>query len=67
TIITRANTVLQALPKASSTVAGDDAKKLRLQGEALFLRAYAHFELFRYYCGNYDPAGLGMVYMERPT
>ncbi len=67
TIINRANTVLQALPKALNTVAGDDAKKLRLQGEALFLRAYAHFELFRYYCGNYDAAGLGMVYMEKPS
>jgi hypothetical protein len=66
-IVNRANVVLAAIPKADSTRVGDNTKKLRLQGEALFLRAYAHFELFRYYCGNYDPNGLGMVYMEKST
>ncbi|MBM3441271.1 MAG: RagB/SusD family nutrient uptake outer membrane protein [Bacteroidetes bacterium] len=67
TIVNRANVALVAIPKADSTMAGDNAKRGRLQGEALFLRAYAHFELFRYYCGNYDPNGLGMVYMEKST
>lgn len=66
-MINRANVVLAAIPDADSTKVGDNQKKLRLQGEALFLRAYAHFELFRYYCGNYDPEGLGMVYMEKST
>jgi hypothetical protein len=66
-IVNRANVVLAAIPKADSTRVGDLTKKARLQGEALFLRAYAHFELFRYYCGNYDPNGLGMVYMEKST
>ena len=66
-IANRANVVLAAIPKADSTRVGDITKKARLQGEALFLRAYAHFELFRYYCGNYDPNGLGMVYMEKST
>lgn len=63
-IINRANLVLAALPNADSTQAGDEAKRSRLKGEALFLRAYAHFELFRYYSGNYDPNGLAMAYME---
>lgn len=66
-IIDRANRVLLALPNAQATVAGDDAKRSRIKGEALFLRAYGYFELFRYYCGNYDPAGLGMPYVETPT
>jgi starch-binding outer membrane protein, SusD/RagB family len=60
----RANRVLAALPKADSTVAGDIVKKNRLRGEALFLRAFAHFQLFRYYSDNYDPAGQGMPYIE---
>lgn len=66
-IINRANVVLAAIPKADSTRVGDNTKKVRLEGEALFLRAYAHFELFRYYCGNYSPDGLGMVYMKSST
>jgi hypothetical protein len=59
--------VLAALPNADSTKPGDEAKRLRLRGEALFLRAYAHFDAFRYYSNNYDPAGLGMPYMETST
>jgi hypothetical protein len=66
-IIDRVNRVLQALPLADSTVAGDNAKRPVLRGEALFLRAYAHFELFRYYCTAYDPAGLGMPYLTVPS
>lgn len=63
-IVNRANVVLAALPNSDSTKAGDEAKRIRLKGEALFLRAYAHFDAFRYYCDNYDPAGLAMPYME---
>ena len=66
-IADRVNRVLQTLPNADSTKVGDNALKLRLRGEGLFLRAYAHFELFRYYSGNYDPAGLAMPYMETPS
>ncbi len=65
--IDRVNRVLQALPKADSTMAGDNQKKARLRGEALFLRAFAHFQLFRYYSGNYNPDGLAMPYMETPA
>lgn len=65
--INRANVALTALTKADSTKVGDNVKKNSLRGEGLFIRAYAHFELFRYYCGNYDPAGLGMPYMETST
>lgn len=66
-IVNRANVVLAALPNADSTKLGDEVKRSRLRGEALFMRAYAHFELFRYYCKNYDPDGLAMPYMESST
>jgi hypothetical protein len=62
-VIDRVNRVLEALPSADSTKAGDETLRSRLKGEALFLRAFSHFELYRYYCGNYDPAGLAMPYM----
>ena len=66
-MVNRANVVLGALPSADSTKVGDEVKRARLKGEALFLRAFGHFEAFRYYCNNYDPAGLAMPYMEIST
>jgi starch-binding outer membrane protein, SusD/RagB family len=65
--IDRINRVLQALPVADSLLIGDNTKKLRLRGEALFLRAFCHFQLFRFYCGNYTATGLAMPYMETPS
>ncbi|MGZ5135358.1 MAG: RagB/SusD family nutrient uptake outer membrane protein, partial [Flavitalea sp.] len=65
--IDRVNRVLIAVPGADSTRTGDNSLRLRLKGEALFLRAFSHFELFRFYGGNYDPAGLAMPYMETPS
>lgn len=66
-VIDRVNRVLQALPNAQATKASDEALRSKIRGEALFLRAYSHFELFRYYAGNYDAAGLAMAYMETPS
>lgn len=66
-VIDRVNRVLAALPVADSTRAGDNTLRGRLRGEALFLRAYSHFELARFYSGNYDPNGLGMPYMDAPA
>lgn len=66
-IVDRANRVLEALPNAIEENPSDADLKIRVQGEAHFLRAYAHFELFRYYAGNYDPSGLAMPYMEEPS
>ncbi|MNV27522.1 SusD family protein [compost metagenome] len=66
-VIDRVNRVLTALPNASAETASDKDLRTKVKGEALFLRAYAHFELFRYYCKNYDPAGLGMMYMTEPS
>lgn len=66
-VIDRVNRILEALPNAIAETEGDEAKRERIRGEALFLRAFAHFELFRHYCNNYDPNGLGMIYMETPS
>ncbi len=65
--IDRSNRVLIAAPGADSTRVGDNVLRSRLRGEALFLRAFSHFELFRFYSGNYDPNGLAMPYMESPS
>jgi hypothetical protein len=66
-VIDRVNRVLLALPNAQATQTGDENLRARIRGEALFLRAFSHFELVRYYSGNYDPAGLAMAYMETPS
>lgn len=66
-MINRANLVLANVVRADSTTAGDNTKRNRLKGEALFLRALGHFELFRYYCSNYNPDALAMPYMETST
>jgi hypothetical protein len=51
-IIDRVNRVLVALPNATAANATQTALKDRLRGEALFLRAFCHFELYKYY-SNY--------------
>ncbi|MBL7744952.1 MAG: RagB/SusD family nutrient uptake outer membrane protein [Chitinophagaceae bacterium] len=63
-IVDRVNRVLAVVATADSTRAGDNVLRSRLRGEALFMRAFSHFELYKYYCGNYDPNGLAMPYME---
>lgn len=66
-IVDRANRVLKALPDADSTKSGDNTLRIKLRGEALFLRAYAHFDLVRFYGGAYDPNSLAMTYLEEPS
>jgi hypothetical protein len=66
-VIDRANRVLQALPNATSTGAADDALKLKLRGEALFLRAFSHFELYRFYSNSAVASDLALAYMETPS
>lgn len=63
-VIDRVNRVLAAVDKADSTRPGDNALRGKLKAEAYFLRAFCHFELFRFYCDNYNPDGLAMPYME---
>lgn len=66
-IIDRVNRVLIALPKATSTGAADDALRIRLRGEALFLRAFCHFELYRYYSNSPVGTDLALAYMTEPS
>jgi hypothetical protein len=66
-VIDRANRVLRALPEADSMRTGDNSLRIRLRGEMLAMRAYMHFELWRWYAKNYDPNGLALAYMETPS
>jgi starch-binding outer membrane protein, SusD/RagB family len=66
-IADRANRVFGALPKITPANAAEVTKKNQLLGEAYFLRAWAHFQLFRYYCGKYTSNGLAMPYVETPS
>jgi hypothetical protein len=66
-IIDRVNRVLQALPAAEATRPNDEALRSRLKGEALFLRAFCHFELYRFYSSSTDANGLALKYMDAPS
>lgn len=66
-IIDRVNRVLQALPKTTAANATETALKDKLKGEALFLRAFCHFELYRYYSNSAVATDLALAYMETPS
>jgi len=66
-IIDRVNRVLEALPNVKATTTAQEATKARVKGEALFLRAFAHFELYRFYSNSADGAALALAYMETPS
>jgi hypothetical protein len=66
-VIDRVNRVLALIETADSTRNGDNVLRRRLKGEALFLRALAHFDLYRYYGAKYSANSLAMPYMEEST
>ena len=66
-IIDRVNRVLEALPNVKATTAAQEATKNRVKGEALFLRAFCHFELYRFYSNTADGSALAVAYMETPS
>lgn len=66
-IIDRVNRVLQALPNVTALNATEEALKNKLKGEALFLRAFAHFELYRYYSNSAVASDLALAYIEVPS
>ena len=66
-IIDRVNRVLEALPNVKATTAAQEAIKSRVKGEALFLRAFSHFELYRFYSNTADGSALAVAYMETPS
>ncbi|MCY4780769.1 RagB/SusD family nutrient uptake outer membrane protein [Sphingobacterium sp. UT-1RO-CII-1] len=66
-VIDRVNRILGALPNAVVEEPADEVRSKNIKGEALLLRAFSHFELFRYYAGNYKDGGLVMPYMEEAS
>lgn len=66
-IIDRVNRVLQALPNATAANATQETLRSRIRGEALFLRAFCHFEMYRYYSNTSVGTDLAMAYMEVPS
>jgi len=66
-IIDRVNRVLIALPNAPATTPAAIALKLKLRGEALYLRAFCHFELYRYYSNSAVSSDLALAYIEKPS
>jgi len=63
--ISRANRVLAAMPRITAI---NDAEQLRLnrsKGEMLFIRAYCHFDLLRYFAPSFtDLAAPGVPYAD---
>jgi hypothetical protein len=62
-IISRANNLLQSLPKYETGSTAAEAKTLRAQ--ALAIRAHAHFDLMRYFAQSYErnSTALGVAYV----
>lgn len=54
-VISNANLVLRDIDKF--TTAANQTRANRLKGQALAIRALAHFDLFRYFATNYDRNG----------
>src|SRR5215213_8475676 len=59
-VIDRANRVLFYLNTVTAATTADQTQKNRIQGELLALRAFAHFELLRWYAQRYTPDALGV-------
>ena len=67
-VIDRVNRVLAALPKSiktsvTTTDAADSTLKVIIKAECLFLRAFAHFELYRFYSNSSTATDLAMPYV----
>ena len=69
TIIDRVNRVLAALPTAkkdiNTSVSTDSALKAKIRAEALFIRAFCHFELYRFFSNSSNPDDLAMAYITK--
>jgi hypothetical protein len=61
--IDRANRVLAAVDNVT-VKPGEETLKDQYHGELLALRAYCHFELLRSYAEAYEPAAMGIAYMD---
>lgn len=62
-LLEQVNRVLPKVPTVTAANAAEEASRDNFKGQLLALRGMAHFELLRNYCGNYDPAALGVPLM----
>ncbi|MEI9808060.1 MAG: RagB/SusD family nutrient uptake outer membrane protein [Bacteroidota bacterium] len=63
--LNRINKILDNIGSVPVKDAAEDATKKQIQGEALALRAYCHFELLRSFSAGFNGTDLGVTYMER--
>lgn len=64
-VINFANRILEGIDIIPAPTAAEDIATLdRARGEALALRAFAHFELLQFYSVDYEPATLAVPYVE---
>lgn len=62
-VIDRSNRALNFFDTVKAQNATETAQKARIKGELLALRAFAHFELMRWYAVKYIPDSPGVVLM----
>ncbi|WP_316830452.1 RagB/SusD family nutrient uptake outer membrane protein [Pedobacter aquatilis] len=63
TTIDRVNRALAAADKITVADATDGAKRDRIKGELLAIRAFSHFELLRNFAAKYEPTAAGVPVM----
>ena len=71
-VIDRVNRVLVALPNSiksspTTTNIADSTLKATIKAECLFLRAFAHFELYRFFSNSSNATDLAMPYVVTPS
>ena len=66
-VISFANRLLEGADRVIPTTAEEEVRKDRVIGEALALRALAHFELLTYFSTSYDINALAVPYVDYTT
>lgn len=66
-IVSLANRIIKYAPELNTENAAEKVKLNDLIGQAYFLRAYAHFDLLRFFSDFKNEAALGIPYMLEPT
>ncbi len=61
--LNRVNKILDNIDGVPANDAAEEATKKQIQGEALALRAYCHFELLKSFAAGFNASDLGITYM----
>jgi hypothetical protein len=64
-VIDRTNRALEAIDNIPAPTAADEATKAKDKGELLALRAFSHFELYRWYSQSYEATALSVPYVTK--